>query len=450
MTNTVIDTLNKRVDALAASEDASKINQGLLWIREQAQAGRIQPDLSNTLTDRLQQALDRLRNRDRILAESVGREAGNFQRSEGDARLLRTAERVIAQPKASPKDEEDVPEIPEVEDEPAAPATPDEAMAQVEQQWTQQDVEAEMREAKRQTGSRAYRAKEPVFLVKIVKHELGNDRTLRKNEYEVAGTSKARTRATKFLLDPKFFQPMREVFTEFDYKVSLLALPVPFRGGFKPIPISNMKKFYALLKEFRQRLKDLGESYIIPNYPSEVRKAAGELGPRFVASDYVAPKVAASKFGIDVDYYTPGVPEGLAAVGEEFLQSELGEAERQVQEMLARTEDALAASMEEMVGKLLKSVQGGKKFYDTDVTKFVDFLQAFGNRNITGNERLAELVKKADSVLRGVDVKDLKKDDRMKEYIGFAMSEVAEGLAKYVKDKPARLVSADDTGDELE
>lgn len=446
--------IEQRIEAGISSRDIALIEKRLAWVRG---TPAIPDDYKNRFVDTLTQALDALRKPAQqelpAFPDMDVTPLRQIRRTNGDTRLLDTAERIISQ--AAVPEVEDIPEVPEVRgDGYVPPATPDEAMQQAERLWTQQDVEQEMAAARAATGSRVYRAREPVFLVKIIQHELGNERKLRKNEYEVAGTTKDRTNATKTLIDKEFFKPMNALANKYTCsdgsgKIDLLALPVPFKGGFKPIPISNMKRFYELLKEWRRRLKALGEEHIIPNYPDEVRKSAIALGPRFVAGDYVSPKVAAAKFSIDVDYYTPGVPEGLAAVGEEFLSVEMANAEHKSQEMYARTEDALAVSLEKMTEKLLASVSGGKKFYDTDVTKFTDFLSAFTNRNITGNERLAAIAEKAEKVLRGVDVKSLKKDDRMKEYLGAAMSEVAEETKKYLKEKPMRLVSVSDDTDEV-
>lgn len=138
----------------------------------------------------------------------------------------------------------------------------------------------------------------------------------------------------------------------------------------------------------------------------------GGLGPLFSEADYPTAETVAAQFGLDWSYLALGIPEDLppalkAAASEKF--------ERQMQDAFENVRDGLYTALGGFVDALVErlTVQPGEKakvFRDSLIENIAAFCEVFDAKNIVHDEKLAELVTKAKTLLEGVT------PDKLRQY----------------------------------
>ena len=106
----------------------------------------------------------------------------------------------------------------------------------------------------------------------------------------------------------------------------------------------------------------------------------------------------------------------------------------------------LAELVAKMVDILTPDAEGApKRFQNSSVEKLTGFMEMFGQRNVTQDEELSELIEAAKDLLDGVEAQELRDEEELRTAICDGMKEVASNLAELVEDGPTRaLLGAED------
>ena len=85
-----------------------------------------------------------------------------------------------------------------------------------------------------------------------------------------------------------------------------------------------------------------------------------------------------------------------------------------------------------------------KRFHATTVTKLNEFLENFSIRNVTDDKVLASIVDSAQKLLNGVDVKDLRENEAVRDGVHKSFGLVKQCLDSLVVEGGSRKIQLED------
>jgi hypothetical protein len=184
----------------------------------------------------------------------------------------------------------------------------------------------------------------------------------------------------------------------------------------------------------------------VESYGKRRDEAESRLGSLFNARDYPSEDTIKNAFSLDGQYVTFDTPASLKGIKAEIFKREREKADVMWKDALEDCRVLLRATMSEMVShisdRLTPDVDGKKKsFHHTMLGKLDAFITTFEDRNISDDEELAALVKEAKSVMNGVDVKELRKEEGLREAFRGQVDQLKAKLDTMIIDKPARAFS---------
>lgn len=215
------------------------------------------------------------------------------------------------------------------------------------------------------------------------------------------------------------------------------------------ISVDALADMYVYL-EGRKKGREALEGAFEAAYPALVEAAKKRLGPLFDSTQYPSAARVGRLFGFDWQVVEMGTPdEKLRSVSQSLFEKEKDKAERAWTNAVGQINEALAAGMAEVVdhlsSKLGDGVEKPKRFHKSAIQRVTDFLDAFGQRNLTQNEDLTGLVEKARRLLSGVSVKDMRaKDAGARKDVAQGFAAIKASLDKMLEDRPSRAISLSD------
>lgn len=231
-------------------------------------------------------------------------------------------------------------------------------------------------------------------------------------------------------------------------RVKAQSVPSPLlRSSAYLIAVDGLVDMYGYMEK-RKRDRAPLEAAFEAAYPVLVAEAKKRLGSLFDPSEYPPVKVIRQLFSFEWQVVEVGTPDAkLRSVSQALFEKEKAKAEQVWVNAVGQINEALAEGMADVVAHLSERLGGGdeppKRFRASAIKRVTDFLDAFGNRNITENADLAKLVSDARRLLSGVDAKVIKgeTDTRKQVIAGFAV--IKRDLDAMLEARPARAISLD-------
>jgi hypothetical protein len=151
---------------------------------------------------------------------------------------------------------------------------------------------------------------------------------------------------------------------------------------------------------------------------------------------------------LDWSYHALSAPKSLEAVSEDLYRKAESDIQAQIFDATEAVRLALRGEMKEMVDwavdRLTAKDDGKQKsFKKAGLAKLREFLDLFGDRNITGDQDLALLVEQAKGLISGIDVSSLRKDEPVRESIKAGFEKIKETVDTWVIDAPGRVIDLD-------
>lgn len=224
-------------------------------------------------------------------------------------------------------------------------------------------------------------------------------------------------------------------------------LPSLLGRGTYFLPIANIGVVTDKLEEFERRYMAKFEEFLLV-YPSLVRDAESRLGNQFDPKNYPSVEQLRSAVYIERRLLDFGVPS------EDKLGRALWEEERKraestwrsaAEEIQCALRDAFRSLVRHLAERLEPNADGSKKvFKDTAVSKLLEFIDLFKNRNLVGDAELEGLVIQARDVLKGKKPDAIRKSDVKRGEVYSEMIRVQAALETLLMDAPKRAISFDD------
>lgn len=198
-------------------------------------------------------------------------------------------------------------------------------------------------------------------------------------------------------------------------------------GGSRLLPMKNFFDYKATLNDFQTQFDEAVESFLT-EYPTLVSAAAFQLGDLFDAEEYphvdrlrdkfrfrfvFLPVPEVGDFRIDINEQHK---EELKAQYESFYENKLSEA---MQDAWSRLHECLTKMSEKLANAPTpRATKDGEVytqiFRDSLVTNAVELCELLTKLNVTNDAKLENARKKLESVIAGVNPKDLREDEYMR------------------------------------
>ncbi len=230
--------------------------------------------------------------------------------------------------------------------------------------------------------------------------------------------------------------------------VSRRSLPSLMRGGLFLLPTGQVEVVDAYLAERAAELAPLVEAFVsVLDQRIEESKAA--LGGLANDADWPTAEQVRKAFRIEWRFMAFDTPGSLKGISKALWERERVKAAGQVAEIKSAAQALLRQEMADLVAHMVDRLtpgEGGKKriFRDSTVGNLSEFLAVFDDRNLGDDVDLAALVQKARKLTEGIDPKDIRNEEGLRNAIATGFESIKADLDRLVIEAPVRKINLDD------
>jgi len=215
--------------------------------------------------------------------------------------------------------------------------------------------------------------------------------------------------------------------------------------GVAILPLTLLASVEAKLEEGKQLRAELVEKFLAV-YDQERETARGLMKEQFKESNYPPVDEARQKFRLNWSYVTFEVPKSLPA---ELREREGKKLEQKFAEVEQQVVDAMRESFRGLIAHLAESLTPKadgkqKKFYDTTITKLVEFLALFKDRNIMDDDQLAKLAEQAQRVIGGITPEKIRENASLQKSLREEAEKLNGAITELIVTAPRRKMNLDD------
>jgi hypothetical protein len=224
--------------------------------------------------------------------------------------------------------------------------------------------------------------------------------------------------------------------------LSKRSVPSFFREGCYIFRLTSVERTEQWLQDAQKEVRRLVEEFkAVYLQQKEEARFILEKDGQYKEEDYPTVEELDNLFYLEWQWVSFRVPEDLP---EQVRIAELAKAENMWRNAAENITYALRESFKKLIDHAADKLQVGsdgkkKKFQQSTIDNIREFLATFNDRNITSDYELEKLVKKAETVLGEVsDVKELKGDMQMREYVKVEFDGITKELDELMVSRPVR------------
>ena len=218
-----------------------------------------------------------------------------------------------------------------------------------------------------------------------------------------------------------------------------VSLPYP-EPGVRLIRRDWLDAFTVQMRAFQAELDEAVAT--LDRHCGDLQAAAREkLGDLYNPADY--PQSLVGLFGIEFDFPSVEPPEYLRSLNPELYQQESERVRHRFDEAIRLAEEAFLGELSNLVSHLTERLSGHadgnrKIFRDSAVENLTQFFDRFRQLNVRSNEQSNTLVEDAQQIIRGIDPKDLRDSQSLRQQVATELSRVQSVLDGLMVDRPRR------------
>lgn len=215
-----------------------------------------------------------------------------------------------------------------------------------------------------------------------------------------------------------------------------MSVPASFIGSsFYLVRSDGYTSIRDTLEDYNRKLKIVADAFR-KEYANMIEQAKKDLGPQFREDYYKKPN--ALKFNIDHVV----VPWDLSNVDDELREVYESAAQR-LDASLRNAETIVAQELSDLCNSMAEQLVTGKKaFQSSAVNNLREFFRNFPFRNITDSADLEKLCQKAEALLDGRTVLEIKNAASLdREKLRKGMQDLQKEVLKTIVNKPVRKIS---------
>ena len=221
-----------------------------------------------------------------------------------------------------------------------------------------------------------------------------------------------------------------------------LSLPFP-EPGVRLIRHDAVESFAAQMADFRVELDDAVVN--LDRHYFELKQAARErLGSLFNPSDY--PETLVGLFGVEWGFPSVEPPDYLVQLSPGLYEAERARVSARFEEAVQLAEQAFLDEFARLVAHLTERISGvgedgqPRVFRDSAVGNLHEFFDRFKTLNVRSNDQLDALVAEAQRAVRGVDARDLREGDGLRQAVATQLGQVQSSLDAMLVERPRRRI----------
>jgi hypothetical protein len=223
------------------------------------------------------------------------------------------------------------------------------------------------------------------------------------------------------------------------------SLPSSFRAGIYLIPITLISEIDQELKSRQDMREALIEVFAL-SYDRLVSEARDRLRALFDADNYSDGDTVRESFSLSYQFIEFRAPGSLRKLDPELFQREKLKAEQNWANAIEEGKALLRESFAQLVSHLIDRLTPGpdgkpKKFKDSIVSNFNEFLSYFKDLNIADDTQLEALTAKAAMALHSVSPCTLRTSEALRESVVSDFTRIAEELGAQIESAPARRIT---------
>lgn len=226
-----------------------------------------------------------------------------------------------------------------------------------------------------------------------------------------------------------------------------LTLPYP-EPGLRLIRRDQIDAFQSQMERYREELlhavEDLDE-----HFDSLKSAARDRLGQLFNPADY--PVSLSGAFEIAWDFPSIEPPDYLKDLNPDIYEEECQRIRSRFDEAIRLAEEAFQEELASLVSHLrerLGGAQDGKPkiFRDSAIGNLREFFERFQSLNVRSNEQLDDLVAQCQEILQGVEPRQLRDSQPLRQRIASELESVETVLEGLLVDRPRRRILRESKG----
>ena len=205
-------------------------------------------------------------------------------------------------------------------------------------------------------------------------------------------------------------------------------------NGIRLLPTARFMEFNDRMGQFEEEFTDLVNDFV-QVYPTLITAQAMALGDMFDRSEYPSANEISHKFSFRLNYMpVPKAGDFRIDVGneaQEELQKKLAKlADERIESAMQDARQRLKAHLERMMERLKVEEVNGKiaksRIHDTLIEGGLELCSVLQALNLTGDAELESARAKLESLLRSVDVVDLRKHDSARLEVRTQVAEIMD------------------------
>jgi len=221
-------------------------------------------------------------------------------------------------------------------------------------------------------------------------------------------------------------------------------LPFPVRGVHR-LPNGMVERYDEHMSDMKIDFDAAVDEFVYGTGYFNARRQAEEiLGDLYDENDYPEADRLRSRFGAVWTYFQIGGPgDSVGVLSGGTMQKRIAE----FNAMITQAEQDAVAFLRSRFTEMLSRVAGnlsdpGKKFKNSSIETFQDFLDDFALLNVAGDRDLAALVDRCKQHMSGVDPQTFRDDDMFRSQVGRQMNIVAGTVNRMFGTGLRRIVRA--------
>lgn len=220
-----------------------------------------------------------------------------------------------------------------------------------------------------------------------------------------------------------------------------MTLPYP-QDGVRLIKQADIGAFESRMREYKEQLV-VAAANLQLEYETLKTAAREKLGDLYNPEDY--PPSLEGVFDLRWEYPPVEPPNYLMTFNPELYQQEQQRVQHRFETAVVMAENAFAEQLQDMISHLIERLtdepDGTKKtFKASAIENFKEFYDNFRSMNVRSNAQLDTLIERATNIVSGVDVKDLRKNNNLRQNLTRQMGEVKTALDSLITNAPRRRV----------
>jgi hypothetical protein len=284
------------------------------------------------------------------------------------------------------------------------------------------------------------------MLLQVTLRRFGNSRKADMTEIQTEA-DKGMLRLGKRLIDCPEYQAVNSHDMRTMSTIRARSIPALFKHGIYQIRPTYAERVDAYLKVRSAERTNLVRA-LCAVYDAAIEDARQRLGPQFDATNYPTPERFRATFGITWRFFTMTAPENVEGLASEFIEREKARLSDMFAQARAEGIAIVRAEFQGLVEHLLDRLTPGedgekKRLNKAAIEKMTAFLDDFPFKDVGGDEEIKGLLTKTRQILDGVEAKDIRKQEGLRNAVRGAFEGFKAEIDALVEKAPRRFIELD-------